>query len=402
MRSDNAPARTRALYRLETLPDSDPPRIPGIVAQGLQVEEDEAAKRAAVHVLATRAQLWKYNPRRSGEMDGSMLTTRRRLNIQLNAPSIWRTVVYTEEIDELLAEVALDWEFPAVAEQAARTIGRIRSLHAANFVAEKQRQHQPGALRTLAFIRDEVPYLPSAVSPQARLYAWLSNTWRRLSDNPMGMVWRFVFGFLGGFVAMSLYAWVNLAGGFLLINEVTGRAISTGITFGVFIGFVVVLAGEFPARLQGFWPWWGRLLTSLLLGTVAGALTWTIYTWLLLYNVVTQQELPALIIGGLGTAVGFAITGTFRIHAGFAALLSTLLLYGFIAFSYFRLSPPFLYFSSPEDVLPQGLMVTLAIVLGGFAQGLWNNGFQLVRLTAGLRSDTDRDSRRETQPVPRS
>ncbi len=402
VRSDNAPARVRALYRLETLPDSDPPRIPGVIAQGLQVEQDEAAKRAAVHVLATRAQLWKYNPHRSGEMDGSMLTTRRRLNIQLSAPSIWRNVVYAEEIDELLATVALDWEYPAVAEQAARTIGRIRSLHAANFVAEKQRQRQAGALRTLALIRDEVPYLPAAVSPQARFYAWLSNTARRLTVDPMGMVWRFVFGFLGGFIAMSLYAWVNLSGGFVLINEVTGRAISTGITFGVFIGFVVMLAGEFPLRLQGFWPWWARLLASVLLGTVAGALTWTVYTWLLLYNVITQQDIPTLIIGGFGTALGFALAGTFKLHAGLSALLSTAILFGFIAFSFYRLTPPFLYFTSAADVLPQGLMVTLAIVLGGFTPMLGSNVWQMVKAVANLRPDTDQGSKRDTQPVPRS
>jgi hypothetical protein len=206
---------------------------------------------------------------------------------------------------------------------------------------------------------------------------------------------------------MSLYAWVNLAGGFLLINEVLGRAISTGITFGVFVGFVVVLAGELPARLAGFWPVWGRLLAGVLLGTIAGAFTWIIYTWLLLYNVVTDQDVPTLVIGGFGMAIGFALAGTFKLRAWMGVLLSTAILYTFIAFSFYNLVPPFLYFSGPDAVLPQGLMVALAIGLGGYAQGLWRDFRDgvlnpLLKLRAGSPPDTDQDNKRDKQPVPRS
>src|SRR5690606_20772306 len=131
-----------------------------------------------------------------------------------------------------------------------------------------------------AFIRDEAPSLPPEVSDQARLIAWLDNTWRRLSDRPMGIVWRFVFGFLGGTTAMSLYAWINLSGPGILVNEKLGRTLSTGITVGVFVGLVVVLSGEVPARLRGFWPSWMRLLAGSLLGMLSGALIWTVYAWL--------------------------------------------------------------------------------------------------------------------------
>ena len=355
VRSDNAPARARALARLETLPDYDPPRIPGIVAQQLQVEGDMAAQQAAIHLLEVRA----------------------------SKSTDWREQVYSEEIDELLAHIALDKSQPApVAEQAARTIGRIRSRAAVRHIADQQRAGHEHALRALAFIRDEAPSLPPEVSQQARLIAWLDNTWRRLSDDPMGIVWRFVFGFLGGFAALSLYAWINLAGPGVLINEKIGKTLSTGITFGIFVGFAVVLAGELPARLRGFWPAWLRLLVGAVLGALAGAVTWMIYAWLLLYLALPTLDGAVLLIGGLGIALGLAIAGAFNLRGWQAAMLTTIILYGFIWFSYNQFFngqwfSPFLYFTGPETVLSQGVMIAVLIALGGFAQSLWRDGRSL-------------------------
>ncbi len=44
IRSESAPARARAFYRLETIPDGDPPRIPTLVAQALALETNDEAK----------------------------------------------------------------------------------------------------------------------------------------------------------------------------------------------------------------------------------------------------------------------------------------------------------------------------------------------------------------------
>ena len=379
VRSDNAPARVRALYRLETLPDSDPPRIPGLVAQALQVEDTDPVKIAALRVLGTRAKLVSTDSRPSfGHLDGSLLTTRRRLLIQANTPSFWKDYVYSRDIDGLIAETALDWDCPEVAELAARTIGRIRSLYAAHLVADRQKEGQKGALRTLALIRDEVPYLPDAVSAQARLYAWMTNTWRRLSDQPMGVVWRFVLGFLGGFAAMAAYAWINLAGPAVLFNEALGKTISTGITFGVFVGLMVVLAGEVPARLGTFWPLWSCLAVSIGLGILSGALVWAMYFLLLLYLPLQTIEINVLLFGGLGTALGFAFSGTFKLRGWQATLLTMAIIFVTIKFSfdqYWASAPgwtsPVLYFSGPEAVLPQGLLVAALIAICGQARSLW-------------------------------
>jgi len=52
--SESAPARVRALQRLETLPDADPPQIPRLVAQQMQVETNTPALLAAIQVLERR------------------------------------------------------------------------------------------------------------------------------------------------------------------------------------------------------------------------------------------------------------------------------------------------------------------------------------------------------------
>ncbi|MAS32481.1 MAG: hypothetical protein CL610_00655 [Anaerolineaceae bacterium] len=348
VRSENAPARVRAIYRLANLSDNVHMRIPAAVAQALQVETNEDAMKAAIYVLGARAIL--TYPKRS-KWD-------------------WRERIFSTDIDELLAEIALNSMYPAVAEQAARAIGRMRSLQAVRYVAHRQRQGHKQALRTLAFIRDEAPSLPSVVSPQARIYTWLYNTWRRLSDEPMGIVWRFVFGFLGGFAAMSLYAWINLSGPAILLNEKLGRTISTGITFGIFMGIVVVLAGELPERLRGFWPMWIRLLVGLVLGTISGALVWTVYNWLLLYAALPDLNVGALLFGGLGTALGFALAGTFRLPGWLGAILTSIILFGTIWTAHSVLGTPVLYFVSPDVIFVQGMMVSILIALGGFAQSL--------------------------------
>src|SRR5262249_19011485 len=158
-------------------------KIPMLVAQALAVEVNEQAKRAAIHVLGTRAQRRKpgessgsYPAMPAQSVTGRLLTTRTRADIQMAAPEVWKESVYSEDIDQLLAEIALDPSLPAIAEQAARTVGRIRSLAALKMIAEAQRKGSEGALRALALVRDEAPSLPNVVSPQGRLYAWLANT----------------------------------------------------------------------------------------------------------------------------------------------------------------------------------------------------------------------------------
>ncbi len=401
IRSDSAPARTRAFYRLETLPDSDPPRIAPNVAQALQIEVSEEARRAAIHVLGTRAQLSHAGglPIAAKDIEGKMLTVRTRTGIQLNTPSVWRETAFTPEIDRLLAEIALDQNKPETAELAARTVGRIRSLAAVGLIAEAQQKGQEGALRALALVRDEAPSLPPIVSPQGRLYAWLTNTWRRMSHNPLHNVWRYVLALIGGTVAMGAQVFLTYRTEAIFNADRWGKTISIGLTFGVFMGFLALLAGEFPSRLRGFWPWWARLAVTTVIGFVWGTLTWAAFTWFFLTYV---PDWGVMIFAGVGTAIGFALTAILKLPGWLAFLVTAVATYlpiytMFNAFWNGQLAPviqtlfnippgnapALLYYDYPEQIFTLAIPVVILIALGAHAQALWGDARQLINRVRG-------------------
>ena len=390
IRSENAPARTRAFYRLETLPDSDPPKIPMLVAQALAVETNEQAKSAAIHVLGTRAQ--RHKP---GESSGSypalpvqgvtgrLLTTRTRADIQMDAPEAWKEAVYNEEVDQLLAEIALDPTMPEIAEQAARTVGRIRSLAALKMIAEEQRKGSKGALLALALVRDEAPSLPSIVSQQGRIYAWLANTWRRLSDDPLHNVRRFIFALIGAGVAMGAHVFITFRSEAIFNADRWGKTISIGLTFGMFTAILVMLSGEFPARLRRFWPGWMRLAVWGIVGFLWGTLTWGAFTWFF-FNYPPAWDVMAF--AGLGTMLGFLITALFQLRGWVAFLLTALFTYIpiYVMFNWywnntliipiqFSQQLAILYYDYPEQIFTLAIPAVLLIALGGHAQALWRD-----------------------------
>lgn len=423
VRSENAPARVRALYRLETLPDSDPPKIPVLVAQALSVETNEQAKRAAILVLGTRAKLnvgqisGSYaivKPASSG-LTARLLTATTRIGIQLNAPDIWREVVYTEDIDELLANYALDSSSPATAELAARTIGRIRSLAALKVIAEAQRGGVKGALRALAFVRDEAPSLPPMVSRRGRLYAWLANTWRRMTDDPLQNVWRFVFALIGAGISMAIHVFATFRSEAIFNADRWGKTISIGLTFGMFVAILVFVAGEFSSRVRGFWPWWARVALSAVTGFAWGTLTWGAFTWFF-FNYKPDWDVMAF--GGIGLALGFVLTAAFNWRGWAAVLVTAAATYIpiYVMFRFFwtgelLLPIPFsanvllnpsaiLYYDYPEYIYTLAIPTVLLIAIGGHAQALWRDGRLLARrIQAWLKNRKPPVERTETATV---
>ncbi len=409
VRSENAPARARALYRLETLPDSDPPKIPMLVAQALSVETNEPAKRAAIQVLGTRAKLhagitsgvYPVVDTPPSGVTARLLTATTRIGIQLTPPDAWRDVVYTDDIDELLAHNALDQDMPAIAELAARTIGRIRSLTALRVIAAAQRGGEPGALRALAFVRDEAPFLPPVVSPRGRLYAWLANTWRRMTDNPLQNVWRFVFALIGGTLAMGAHVFITFRSEVIFNADRWGKTISIGLTFGMFIATLVFVAGEFSSRVRGFWPLWARVLLSLVVGTIWGTLSWGAFTWFF-FNYVPDWGVMAF--AGLGLTLGFVLAAALNLRGWAAVIVTTILTYIplYVMFQYYwtgelllpvplnaeSLVNPLavLYYDAPEQIFTVALPVALLIAIGGHARALGQDAQDaLHRLRARLK-----------------
>ncbi|MFW5692234.1 MAG: protein kinase domain-containing protein [Chloroflexota bacterium] len=326
LRSGNAPARVRALYRLETLPDAEKPQIPKLVAQMLQVETNEEARLAALQVLSTRYKLMRLAPEYDVQTQyrGRLLTTLTRIGLNVAEPAEWREVVYTPEIDLLIAEIALDYGMPRVAEYAARVIGRMRSVAAVRRIAVAQREGERGAMRALALVRDEAPSLPPVVSSIGRVYAWSTNTIRRLFDRPLALILRFVLALVGGWLAMGLHIWSTFRSQAIFAPQRWINTLAVGLLFGLFIAVLVLVVDEFSRRLRGFWPWWVRLLVSASFGFWWATLIWAQFTW-------AYMQLPiswdVMRFGGAGLMLGFVLSAMFRLRSYIAIPLTALLTY---------------------------------------------------------------------------
>lgn len=311
LRSGNAPARIRALYRLETLPDEEGTGvIPRLVAQALEIETDESAKLAALTVLGTRARLMKRKPKMQimTEYRGRLITTMTRLGIELTTSGEWQEVVYSKDVDLLVAEQAFDGN-RNIADFAARTIGKMRSLTAVTHISNQQIAGRAGALRALAFVRDEAPSLPDIVSREARFYAWITNTIRRLSENPLETVLRFALVFLAGWIGLGdhVYSYFRIVVG-SLGSQRWSNSLGMGISFGVLLGLTYLLSSEISRRLKGFWPWWMRMLVAGTLGYIMATISYASYRFLFM------QEPPVSIAWDemrfAGAALVFALVAS--------------------------------------------------------------------------------------------
>ncbi len=377
VRSESAPARVRALDLLEELPDGDPPQIARIVAQTMQNDTNPTAIIAAIQVLEKRAPLNRPIALMNGDgrATASLLNTARQ-TLRLNAESNWRTVVFSAEIDEVLSELALEADSPAVRERAARAIGRIRSEAAVKEIAARQRAGEAGALQALAFIRDEAPQLPASVSASARLVAWLANTWRRLTDHPMELVWRYAAAAIFAAFAFWWYAYSQISSAAIFFAERWGKSLSTGATVGLVIGLVVLVSAALVERLRGFWQWWARLIVSAGLGYLTGLLVWNVFTWFFLYfepSTDAGLTLPVLGVGltavqagALGFAAAFALRAAFSIPAWISLPFAALMVYLPIRATWEAFAPPLIYTRPNDHIDNYAIPMALLIALGAY------------------------------------
>ncbi len=319
LRSGNAPARIRALEYLQPLPDApDEPVIPRLVGQALATENSPDAQLAALQLLAERSGLQVPSPDNIETVTPPERSLLDVFGLRAGSPAFWREHVYSQEIDTLIAETAFD-EHLVVAEKAARTIGQIRSLAGVRYIAEAQRNHRDDALDALAYIRDEAPALPDDVTRQGRFYAWISNTVRRITDNPLDGILRFVLVLLGGWLAMGEQVYNTFLAQQMFSPERWGSTISVGLVFGLFVAITLLVADELSARLRGFWPWWMRLGVFGALGFGLGMLTFSGFTWLNFFYV-PQWDLMRL--GGFALAFGFVLSPLLRLSGWQSVLLT--------------------------------------------------------------------------------
>jgi hypothetical protein len=323
LRSGTTPARIRATYRLETLQDAEPPVIPKLVGEALQVETNEEAKLAALSVLATRAKLMKNRLELKTEYNNRLLTTLTRVGLELTPLDEWREHVYSTEVDELIAETAIDEDNShTVADRAARTVGQMRSLAAVGHLAQAHRAKHPGALRALALVRDEAPALPNIVPPQARIYAWITNTMVRLSRNPLDGIARWLIMLLVAWLAFGQHVYTTFRGEALFTPERWGNALAIGLIMGLFASVLLLVSDEASRRLRGFWPWWGRLLLSSALSFVLGILLYAGYVWL--FTGGGQIPWDLMRFGSLGLVVAFVAPAMLGLRGWPAIPITTL------------------------------------------------------------------------------
>jgi len=382
IRSESAPARIRALYRLETMPDSEKQRIPQLVAQALQVEADEQAQIAALKVLGTRARAMKPAQRYdiASVYRGRMLSSVTRVELQVTREATWYENIFTTEIDTLVAQMAFESDYPAVRELAARTVGRMRSLAGVRYMVTQLEARKQGAARALAFVRDEAPNLPPIVSPSQRFRAWIVNTWRRLTDNALALTWRFIFALIGGTIGMGIQVYVTYRSQAVFDPDRLVNTYGFGLAFGVMVGLLALFADEVPARLRGFWRWWTRLLFSALAGVTIGTLAWGVVSYMYLRQTYINWEL--MLFGGVGLALGFVLASLLNLRGWVAVLITAALAYLPVYFAWHNVcwqyqictdAPPF----SIAPLLPIGAVVGL---FAGLVLRLQNGQHGEIRL----------------------
>lgn len=322
LRSENPQARIRALYRLETLTDATPPQIPQQVAQALSMENNEQVMLAALRVLAARAYLMydRQDFDVKTEFRERLLDTLTRDSLQLRAADTWLNVTYSQEIDLVVADAALNGQTPAIRAAAARAVGRMRSTRAVNHIVKAGQGGARGASVALGYVLDEIPTLPPSVPFVPRFVAWLLNTRRRLTENPMQIVWAFVFAMMGGWLGMGQHVYQIFRSQQIFLQQRILNVVAVGLSFGFVVGVLTVVSYTLPKRLKGFWPNWTRLIWSAVSAYYLSQLIWWAYVWMLLNLDSPPKDI--LVITGIGTAVGFVLPTMFKMRGWQAFLLT--------------------------------------------------------------------------------
>jgi hypothetical protein len=201
----------------------------------------------------------------------------------------------------------------------------------------------------------------------------------RLIQNPMQSVWRYRWSVLFSGLAIWWYSYSEISNDAVFFAQRWGTSVTTGLTFGVFFGLVVLLAAEIPERLHGVWIWPARLLLSASLGFLSGVLLWVLYMFLFLYYMPEQNDGMTLLVGGLGTAVAFALRATVRVPYVLAILWAAAALYLSLYLTWINFMPPLIYVRRNEHINDYALVMALLFALGAYLPRLVTEASVLLR-----------------------
>jgi hypothetical protein len=335
--SDLAPARMRAMQRLATIEDSDPPAIPIRVANVIGAEPDADVRLAGIDMLVQRAELSRQ----------------------------WRYAAFNEAIDGTLAELAVHDPDPGVADAAARACARLRSSFAVRRIAKEAGEHGPfagSALQALMNVRDEVPAFPDGVPAALRQRAFIGLSRRQLFADPLGLIGRYAGAAIGFGIGLGtiVYSQFNDPGGLLAAQRI-GNALAVGALYGALVG-VGVLAATEPAERLRAWTRPGRILLAWALGTLLTTVAFVIFhRYFLFINVPDWKWLlgTALVfVAGFAIASGLTRRPWIRSVAGAVGALAA------VWFSWQIGQYPLIYFGEGQDDQSLLLSIWLAAALG--------------------------------------
>lgn len=327
LRSGIPGARARAIELLAGLPDAkDQPVIVRRVARALGAESDERVRAASIALMETRG-----------------------APVDKHRANAWRPAVYTEAIDERLAEEALKSDVPAVAEAAAHTAGKIRSIPAVELLAAHD------ATSALARARAEAPDLPRSLPWEQRARVFFALTRYKIDWNTF--IWRYIaaaiFGMLGfGGMIFALFGALVPGNTIFALKRIL-NAVGVGVPSGLLIGLMVLLTVELPERLRDLWAGWLRVPLLWLLGDAV--LTSVFAFYYMGFQNIANPDWPVLIV------CSSAITGTIilsnllrwplwaRVSAALVAVSGAALVTYYLFAGEQQIGLPLIYFSFPNQ-----------------------------------------------------
>lgn len=197
------------------------------------------------------------------------------------------------------------------------------------------------------------------------------------------MTLRYIFSFVGGFLAMFAHVFLALRSADFFATQRWGNAISAGLMFGHLVAFAALFGRDLPLVKRETWSFSARFILALLGAWAFGTLAWWAHSTFFL--AIVPPDWGVLLLGGFSLSLGFIACGLGNRKLPAVMLSSLLSIVAIFAPIYWtnqqflvtRSSPnpaqALLYFQpdNPEHVWLIGLPFVLMVALTSYAPLLW-------------------------------
>ena len=199
-----------------------------------------------------------------------------------------------------------------------------------------------------------------------------------LRERRTQMVWHFVLGFAGAFIGVAFWIFNVYREAFVSTPQRVQWILAYGQALGLFIGLQSVFVENLPLR-------WDKRLTEparkalrIVACLVLGIAAWYAVAYFLESTSGDPRDWLTFIIGGVGLAGGFIWRNLVKTSAWIDTLVTILLTWGAIWFTYTQvvdgtglLNIPLVYMDSTEQLFTVMLPMVVLFAIGANASGLW-------------------------------